>query len=191
MKWRDCKNGVTGALTVNVMCREAVMRIFIMSIGIMVMAAAAFADTFEWTDSQGGIHFTDNIDKVPAKYRDKAQKVDIQPIIQGEEKTAPTPATPAIQNLYGGHDEGWWRSRFSALRNEMKTIQDGLPAKREQFTNQHRRYIIFNKPQDRLAQNDLNDDIKKDEARIEEIRKQLDELDIEASKAGVPLEWRQ
>ncbi len=167
------------------------MRIFILSIGIMVMAAVALADTFEWTDSQGGIHFTDNIDKVPAKYRDKAQKVDVQPIIQGEGKTAPTPATPAAQNLYGGHDGAWWRSRFSALRNEMKAIQDGLPAKRAQFTNQHRRYIIFNKPQDRLAQNDLNDDIKKDEARIEEIRKQLDALDIEASKAGVPLEWRQ
>ncbi len=166
------------------------MRIFILSIAIMFLAAVAFADTFEWTDSQGGTHFTDDIDKVPARYRNKAQKLNVEPIIQKEQQAAPAPATRPAQNLYGGHDEAWWRSRFSALRNEMKALQDGLPAKREAFMTKHRRHVIFSKPGDRVAQNDLDDDVKKDEARIEEIRKQLDALDIEASKAGVPLEWR-
>lgn len=166
----------------------------ILLMGMMATAGTASADIYKWTDDAGGVHFTDNLDKVPVKHKKNVQKMEVTPVI---EKTERQPAQPAVApgstgaaSLYGGHDESWWRSRFAALRNEIKVIQDALPDKREQFTIRHRKYVIYSKPRDRVASNEINAEIKKDEARIEELQKQLADLDSEASKAGVPMDWR-
>jgi hypothetical protein len=167
---------------------------FILLVGILVTAAVAHAVTYEWTDSNGGLHFTDSLDKVPATYLDKVRKVDVEPLNQ--EKVQPSQSeqnsvAPPPQNLFGEHDETWWRSSFRALRDEMKNIQDGLPGKKEILSEQRRKYFIFSKPSDRIALNELNADIQKDEARIAELQEQLATLDDTAAKAGVPKEWRQ
>jgi len=169
------------------------MKSFILLIGILVMCAVAHAATYEWTDNQGGLHFTDNLDKVPAKYLNKVRKVDVQPVIQEREQPSPPEqksTAPAAQNIFGGHDETWWRSSFDALRDEMKSIQDGLPGKKEKLAESRRKYFIFNKPSLRRASNDLDAEIGNDEARITDLKKQLADLDDAAAKAGVPQEWR-
>jgi predicted nucleic acid-binding Zn-ribbon protein len=169
------------------------MRRFILLIGILVMASAAHAATYEWTDSQGGLHFTDNLDKVPAKYLNKVRKVDVQPVIQEKEQPSQTEQksiAPAAQNLFGGHDEMWWRSSFRALRDEMKNLQDGLPGKRDKLNELRRKLYIFSKPSARIAYNDMDAEIGRDETRITDLQKQLSDLDDAAAKAGVPMEWR-
>ena len=170
------------------------MKSFILLLGIMVMAVAAHAEIYQWTDSQGGVHFTDNLNNVPATFRDKVQKVNVRPSIVNPDNAQQMPAAPPPQtapSLYGGHDESWWRSSFAAIRNEIKTIQDGLPAKRNKFTELHRRYVIFSKPSDRVASNQVSDEIDRDEARIGDLNKQLADLDDAATRAGVPFQWRQ
>lgn len=172
---------------------EVRMRGFIFFVGLMVIAAIAHAVTYKWTDSSGGVHFTDNLDKVPAKYLNKVRKVDVDTEIPKNEQPSrleqKTIAPPA-QKLLGGHDEMWWRSSFKVLRGEIKAIQNGLPGKKDELSNLRRKYVIFNKPSTRVAYNELNADIEKDEARIEELQKQLATLDDAAAKAGVPMKWR-
>jgi hypothetical protein len=169
------------------------MRSFILFIGILVMCAVAHAATYEWTDNHGGLHFTDNLDKVPAKYLNKVRKVDVQPVIQ-EREQASQPAqqsiAPAGQNIFGGHDGMWWRSSFKGLRDEMKQLQDGLPGKKEKLAELRRKYFIFSKPGTRTASNDLDAEIANNEARISDLQKQLADLDDAATRAGVPQEWR-
>ena len=97
---------------------------------VLPMAATVQADTFEWTDSQGGVHFTDNLDNVPAKYKNKVRKLDVKPMILENEQPAQheqKPNTTEAQKLFGGHDETWWRSSYKDLREEMKSIQENLP----------------------------------------------------------------
>lgn len=170
------------------------MRSFVLLIGIMLMAAIVHATDYEWTDDQGGLHFTDNIDRVPAKYLNKVRKLDVKPVIQKEEQPSQAEQksiTPAAQKLFGGHDEMWWRSSFRALRDEMKGIQDNLPGKRDRLDELRRKLYIFSKPSARIAYNDMYAEIGKDEKRITELQKQLADLDNAASKAGVPTDWRQ
>jgi hypothetical protein len=160
----------------------------------MVMAVVAHAADYEWTDSQGGLHFTDNLDKVPAKYLNKVRKLDVKPVIQEKEQPSQPEQmsiAPEAQNLFGGHDEMWWRSSFKALRDEMKSIQDNLPGKTERLTELRRKLYIFSKPSTRVAYNDMDGEIGKDEARVSELQKKLADQDESAAKAGVPLEWRQ
>jgi hypothetical protein len=160
----------------------------------MVMATIANAADYEWTDNQGGLHFTDNLDKIPAKYMNKARKLDVQPVIQEKEQPSQPEQksiAPATQNLFRGHDEMWWRSNFRTRRDEMKSIQDNLPGKRDRLNELRRKHFIFSKPGARIAYNDMYAEISKDEARVTELQKQLADLDDAAAKAGVPREWRQ
>lgn len=171
------------------------MRHFFLFVGIMVFAAAAHAAIYEWTDSGGGKHFTDDADKIPAKYRHKSREIHVEPIIE-ERQPAPKPERSVAplpqksESTPGGHDEAWWRSSFKALRDEQKKIQDNLPGKRDQLVALHRRHTFYHKASDRTAYNALNDEIGKDEARLAELQKQLTNLDAEATRAGVPMGWR-
>jgi hypothetical protein len=174
------------------------MKKFFLFIGIMVIAAVAHAATYEWTDSGGGKHFTDDPDKIPAKYRKKSRELNLEPVTEGKEKQPvvqpeqpPIPKQQKSASLPGGHNEAWWRSSFKALRDELKLIQDNLPAKREKLTTLGRKRTLFHKASDRTAYNSLNDEIDRDEARMTELHKQLADLEAEATRAGVPLEWRQ
>jgi hypothetical protein len=169
------------------------MRILIMLTGVMIMVAAADASTYEWTDSQGGMHFTDNAKSIPAKYRNKARELAETPATEAPsqpQKKDVSPAAPGNGSSYGGHDEKWWRSSFKSLRNELKKIQENLPDKKAQLTDLRDQRLKYLKRSEKKAYNEMLKDIERDEARVTELQKQLADLDVLASKAAVPLEWR-
>lgn len=90
----------------------------------------------------------------------------------------------------GGLPEQAWRSRFTTIRAQMKELQDGLTRKRETLDQLRRKRVIYQRAQDRSAYNEQLDEIERDEGRIKELEAQLNALDNEASRAGVPLDWR-
>lgn len=162
-------------------------------------SGAARADTYRWVDDKGVVNFTDNPDLIPSKYRKRVRKSPsmTSPAPQSESKPEPRPqrqSTPPANSSEkkptGGLSEQEWRSRFATLRAELKALQDGLPKKREALDQLRRKRTIYQRPQDRVAYNDQMDKIERDEARIKELETQLSSLDIEASRAGVPFEWR-
>jgi hypothetical protein len=170
------------------------MRIFILLTVVMVMVAAADAATYEWTDSQGGAHFTDDADKIPAKYRNKARELVMTPAMVAPSQPQDQTVSPAVRenvSNHGGHDEIWWRSIFQSLRDEMKNIQENLPVKRDQLLKLKRLRAVYQQPGERIAYYDKLKEIERDEARVTELQNQLADLDTKAAKAAVPLEWRQ
>lgn len=193
------------------------MKSILLLICVMAMAATASGEIYKWTDSRGEEHFTDNPDKIPAKYRNKAREMDVKPVIQETEQPSQTELKsdePAAQKLFGGHDEKWWRSRYKALRAEIKGIQDNLPDKKAELSVLRHSWVISmgrtpkagesttvgtltNKSalstpgQHREAYYKKKTEIEGDEARINELQNKITELDGEAARAGVPLEWRQ
>jgi hypothetical protein len=169
------------------------MRIIFLLASFLAMATFALAEVYEWTDSQGGVHFTDNADKIPAKYRNKAREKEVQPVIEVKDEPAQavTPTAQSTPSSYGDHNETWWRTSYSGLREEMKNIQENLPDKRAKLTQLRRQREIYQKPSGRIAYYDMLREIERDEARVKELQKEIADLDDKAAKAGVPLGWRQ
>jgi DNA repair exonuclease SbcCD ATPase subunit len=110
--------------------------------------------------------------------------------VQRKTPAAPESAAKEKELLYGGHNEEWWRSAFAKIREELKTIQDKLPEEKQDLEAARRKMAIYQYPKYRQAYYDLKSEIEKDEARIEELNKQLESLDNDASRAAVPLDWR-
>jgi hypothetical protein len=168
------------------------MRYIIFLAGVMLTFAVAHADIYQWKDTDGGVHFTDNQDRIPPGYRNKAKKVDVTPAIQSSEKTGnSTPSTGQNDAVtYGGHDEMWWRTSFKALRDQITNYQGNLTDKKAKLVELRRSRNLYMKREDRQDLNDMEGEVKHDEEQLVNLENRLSDLDYEASKYGVPLEWR-
>jgi hypothetical protein len=173
------------------------MRWEIVLVLVMFACPAVCAETFEWIDDQGVVHFTDDLNKIPANIRKKMQ---IKTPAAGDsggtavEKSQPpviaVPPPEIKELLYGGYNEHWWRSRFTAAQGEIKKSQDLLEVKKQSLVELHRKRVIFQKPSDREAYFALDAEISGDEEKIKTLQAQFAVLQAEADTVGVPQEWR-
>ena len=167
-------------------------------LGVTILwLSISYGATYQWVDEKGVVNFTDDPDKIPAKYRKKARKItDLPPSApsgasqQGGGSEPPPTGGSSQPAPPGGKDEQAWRARFSSLRAEIKALRDGLPKKEEELVQLRRKRVIYKGAQERVAYYAKKEEIEQDEARIKELEAQLAALDQEAAKAGVPLEWR-
>lgn len=189
----------------------------------LAMAAPVWADTYQWTDSKGVVHFTDNPDKIPRQYRKKVRKrpsvKSETPVISTTPQTLSAPEAAKKKEaakappLYAGHDEKWWRTTTGNLRKELAKLTEELPGKRDKLQFLRRRWVISmgrtpkegeslediesytNKSalsapgKNREAYYAMKNEIESDEGRIKQIEQELAELELLATKAGVPKEW--
>lgn len=170
-----------------------------------MLAGLAHAETYRWVDDKGVVHFTDNPDRIPARYLKRVQELPSVTVpspspsaTPDQQAPRPVPAPggeppvrqPEGAKQYGGKDETAWRAQFATVRNELKALQEGLPKKREQLAQLRRKRVIYQGAQERVAYNEMKARIDKDEARLVELEKELAALGLDADKAGVPGEWR-
>ena len=157
----------------------------------------AWATVYEWVDSQGVVHMTDNPDKVPAAYRKvmRTREIDTRdaatPAAAPQSETVGAPVPPPVEaGLYGGHDENWWRTSFGEARGNHKALQDQIDEKKKSLAEIHRRRVLYQKPSDRVAYFALADEIARDEENASALQDSLAKLEYQADGAGVPPEWR-
>jgi hypothetical protein len=60
-----------------------------------LLADTASADIYRWEDESGGIHFTDDISAIPAKYRGKTREIQKTPPAAGQPSLSTISAPPA------------------------------------------------------------------------------------------------
>jgi len=164
--------------------------------GVIACSGGAWATVYQWVDGQGVIHLTDSADNVPAAYRKGMKTLDVDT----GGATAPAPQNqpaagnvPQVQGeaLYGGHDEGWWRSSFSSLNDAIKNLQNRIEAGKKDLEELRRQRVLYQRPGDRVAYFSQADEIAGNEQQLKVLQKSLDDLDSQAEGAGVPREWRQ
>lgn len=160
--------------------------------------------TYEWTDDQGTVTFSDNPARIPDNQRKRIKK---RAAITGEasqavieQKTAPVKKQqPQRVESYGGHGEGWWRQQFSNTRAEIAQTRADLETKRQNLKTLHYKMAvsnattqgIFGNPREnRNNYRAAHDDIREGEKQLEALEQKLVDLEGEAARHGVPFEWR-
>lgn len=160
------------------------------------------AGVYQWTDSHGSVHFTDNPLSIPARSSNRVIKREsikgvATPQQDRKEETARTIPKNNKTDLYGGHDESWWRDRYASLRSQIRQIKESTPGKQTLLRELH-----YNKAasayghykgsysENRTAYRQLYQEIKNDEAKLVELEKDLESIEVEASRNGVPFDWR-
>jgi hypothetical protein len=153
----------------------------------------ASAETYQWTDKNGTVGFTDSLENVPPQYRQSAKRVEgkestkplqVVPSPPGRDNTMP-PASTDQDNLYAA-----WRHRMIAARAEL----DALKAQREKAQTAYdavRRPTwipnlrIFPIDPEKVAQAEAT--LKELEQRIRDKENEITTtIPDEARRAGVP-----
>ena len=121
----------------------------------LALAAPAFGDTYSWLDDKGTMHFTEDLSRVPKKYRKKMRvQSDLSP---SAEETSPqtgdgrmsssgtplrsagssggaTSIEPGSRRLYGGKSEEVWRNDIGRYETELLRLEGSLTQLKQQIT---------------------------------------------------------
>lgn len=174
-------------------------------ITLVFVATSAQASTYKWVDDQGTLNFTEDPGNIPKKYRknarivteeepaaDEAENKETGSGVKPQEKapdpvaaqgTAPTEKQDKKKAVYGGKDATVWKSEFSRLRSELKTIDEQLGSKRTLFSDPSKL--------SRTQYKSLQYEIKNLEQLWNDLAAKLKSLRADATREGVPLEFQQ
>jgi len=184
------------------------MRHYVLALLMVMWACAAAAETWEWTDAQGTISFTDDLQNIPKQYRKSAKKLGGEnpppsppatppmppPVPVGTDAKGSTasalpvaPAAPAPgakpQDNYGGKPAAEWKEAFSSLNGEIRGVDGKLKEKQR----------LLKEP-GTLSRSDylkLEDEIRRLSSSLTALLARWELLNKEATAAQVPGELRQ
>lgn len=166
---------------------------------LLAIPALCTGEIYKWVDDKGRVGFSDDMGKVPAKYRDKVitsekqdQGVEViektepgkAPRKGGDNKTAV--ADDKVKNkekaLYDGKSGEAWKQDFSRQKNEIKSLEDQSTGLKERMAEGGK--ITRG---EYLALQNTQRDV---EVRLTKAKKKLESLTQAADKAEVPTDFR-
>jgi len=170
-------------------------------VALALLAGSADALMYSWTDEKGVINFTEDLGKVPAKYRKSVRKLDEEPppptqVIEGNEPKKGESAEPKEKGAagtpeqgekkekksYGGKDEAAWKNEFGKLKADLQAAEEQLADTRVRLTDTSK--------MPRQEYLSLQNTVKNLENRVEQLKKRLADLNQTADRAKVPAELR-
>lgn len=150
---------------------------------------------YQWTDSAGGVHITDDLGDVPERYRSKARKIEARKPAEsgGEQQVQENPESPDSEAAGVEEDaKAEWQQRLRDWKNRLANAE-----KRYQDLDQERTELLgrwgsaaYAPIEDRLKAQQIEQKMKDLQREIDNARDMVEvTIPEEARKAGVPPGW--
>jgi len=156
---------------------------------LLFSSPASSGDIYRWVDSEGGVHYTDDSQNIPPRYRDHAKKGGLPPISTYHEEDTSSPFPEGENGVAGqeemGNGENSEKSAeqvdlaIATLENKIKAKVDLIEyvdGKRNLAINPLRNRVISEKDQSLYKK--YKKELPEDKRRLEELyslKKQLEE----------------
>jgi hypothetical protein len=176
----------------------------VLLLALLALPAVCWPEIYQWVDDRGEVGFSDDLGKVPAKYRKKAtllkgQESAVEVIDKTEAEKAPRKggegqagqpvsgeekAKTKVKDkpLYDGKDGEAWKRDFARQKSDIRALEEQSAATRSRLANPGKisrgEYLTLQN-----TQRDL-------EFRITAAQKKLETLNDAADRAEVPAEFR-
>ena len=162
-----------------------------------MFAGTVGAETYTWVDSRGTVNFTEDISQVPKKYLKKVRvRGDMSPAVPdtitpaGADSVSSAPVAekaPVERNekqeiLYGNRSGKSWKADFDTLRAEIGATDDQIAELNSRLGDTSK--------MSRTDYLSIQSSIRNYQFHRGELEKKLNSLNDQASRAGVPGEFR-
>lgn len=172
------------------------MKKMTLALFLVLFAVPVMAETYTWIDEKGTVNFTEDLGRVPKKYRKKARLI-------GGEESEPAPPAETLQQkpaavaepkaaaapgkdrekMYGGKEGADWSREFAMARADLRSAEGQLVDTRKRMDD--------TSGMSRNEYLSLQMTIRNMERRVVELRKRLEDLQTAAKEAEVPAElWQ-
>ncbi len=176
-------------------------KIIILSVLMIFLVSPLGAATiYKWVDEKGVTNFSDDPEKIPPAYRDRALREQME---EPQRASSPPPAQQPAQQVeeratdVQGRGEAWWRERARPLKERLKEATENYEKANSEFTKKAEaigRTNFYGRSRsqskwDAMELNRLNEEKKKCEAQVAEANEKLKELGREAEEAKANPDW--
>ena len=164
----------------------------------LVLPSVSVAELYKWRDSDGKLHVTDDLHKVPRKQRKSVEKVTTtKPSSRSNGTGAPeTTYTPSYDDyeetrgveIYGGESLEWWSSEFERLSSKIEWLENNNKNMQEYinvFEGGRRFGQVFG-PDEVKRYEEYTHDLPEDKALLIKVKKELSKLKLDGIGQGVP-----
>jgi hypothetical protein len=150
---------------------------------------------YSWTDDKGVIHITDNVEKVPKKYRNKTIRLDQRDREVSAENAEVQPGTrpPSSSDAQDAGDDSKieWQQRMKAAKTRLVNAERHYRELDDRRTKLRMRAPYAPLPTAVMAE---AEQVEQEMQKVQdEIREAQNEVDVvipeEARKAGIPPGW--
>ena len=164
-------------------------------VGMVRCFDAVAGPFYQWTDSSGIVHFTDNAAKIPKENRDSAEEVVLPEGSEHKDKreTPPAPGSadqrvPPSESVDSqGHNQEWWQQRVLVWMDKKAAAEAKLTDAHERLGREQFLNPAVGTYQ---RQAEIRDEISQYEEQVREAERMLEEtLPEEAHKSGAPPGW--
>jgi hypothetical protein len=157
----------------------------LLAVMLLLYPLSALAETYQWTDDRGTINFTEDLGRVPKKYRKKVKLLDgvDSPLPPSAVIAEPAKGEEKRKKLYGGKDESAWRGEFSEATADLRQTESelaGLQGRLVDTSQMSRSEYLM-----------IQNTIKVAESRLQQQKMKLDLLRENANLLDVPMDYRQ
>ncbi len=176
-------------------------RILLQLIFIVLLALwlgeVASAQVYKWVDENGILHFTDDINQIPEKYKATLQgQEQSQPPLETAGEPEKTPPVKKVQTYTdtAGRGEDYWRAKVQEWNGKLETAQDKLEGLRSKYNELTEKYNASRHAGDRATiqnqRNKIQAEMDQCKAQIDESKEMLDKkIPEEASLFKAKSDW--
>ena len=178
------------------------MRHFLLVLVLLAVPALCSAEVYKWVDEKGGAGYSDDLSKVPDKYRNNAiavengeQAVEIlensepvignkkeKEVIKEQERDVKGQEKGKEKRTYDGKAGEVWKQDFARQKHQVKSLEEQTTGLKERMASGSKmsrsEYLTLQN-----TQRDLD-------VRLGKAKEKLDALNEAADKAEVPAEFR-
>jgi hypothetical protein len=175
-------------------------RIICVLVFLFLISPVYAASIYKWTDEKGGVHYSDDLNKVPPAYRDR---VEVEKWEDTEKTEAPPPvslqappqkASEVATDIYG-QDEVYWRGRVRPWKERLQEASDNYAKVQSKFTEKseelsRRRFGSPTQYKSNIIELDrLREEMAKYQGEIAEATEMLNKISKEAEAAKANPDW--
>jgi hypothetical protein len=148
---------------------------------LVFFVTISYAEVYKWVDEKGGVHFTDDYNQIPQRFRSTIERQGGLPVGTGDkkdqdsnDKTKEEPHTDRI-----GRGEAYWRGRVEEWRNKMKAAQERSETLRAKYNELTEKFNESKSSAERSSLRKERDQIK---SELEDQRTQIEEAKMMLEK---------
>ncbi len=169
------------------------MKLVLQLLVVLVFSSPVSGQLYEWVDEKGSVNFTDDPDRIPAKYRNRAkpreETIKASPPEQrngerGKPSTLPVPPT-AGPKYYDGRVLSWWQAEHGNRVRQVEGLKGELARLLEEENVARRKKVTYGRLSDRKRLAEKRDEVAAKEAQVKSAEQDLAEFRAYAERSGL------
>ena len=153
------------------------------------------ANTYKWVDKEGQVNFTDDLNKVPAPYRNQAEVIKEDAAKENISSPASSPKGGEVGTEVYGQGEAYWKRKLSPWRERLREAEANYDKAHQNFMQKamelsKMRYGSRTQYKMKIIELDTaKEEMMKYQAQIVETDEMLEKISKEAKEAKANPDW--